>query len=43
MPSDPITIMVDPKMSEEVKANMLAQYGLDKPIGTQYVISFGNC
>jgi peptide/nickel transport system permease protein len=38
MPSDPITIMVDPKMSEEVKANMLAQYGLDKPIGTQYVI-----
>lgn len=38
MPADPVSIMVDPKMGPEVQQAMIKQYGLDKPIGTQYVI-----
>lgn len=42
IPSDPVSLMIDPKMGPEVKAAMMAQMGLDKPIGQQYLIFLGN-
>ncbi|KPU42341.1 dipeptide transport system permease protein DppB [Oxobacter pfennigii] len=38
MPSDPVTLLVDPKMSPEVQQAMMRQFGLDKPIGEQYLV-----
>lgn len=38
MPADPVSIMIDPKMGPEVQQAMMKEYGLDKPIGTQYVV-----
>ena len=38
MPADPVSIMIDPKMGPEVQQAMIKEYGLDKPIGTQYVV-----
>ncbi|HHY27168.1 MAG TPA: ABC transporter permease [Desulfitobacterium dehalogenans] len=37
MPSDPVTLLVDPKMGPEVKAQMMHQFGLDKSLGQQYL------
>ncbi len=36
-PGDPISRMVDPSLSPEEAANLIAQLGLDKPIGQQYL------
>lgn len=36
MPSDPVQMLIDPKMSEETVAQLYAQYGLDKPLMAQY-------
>lgn len=37
MPADPVTLLVDPKMGPEVKAQMMHQFGLDKSLGQQYL------
>ncbi|MBI4799631.1 MAG: ABC transporter permease [Desulfarculus sp.] len=36
-PGDPVSRMVDPSLSPEEAANLIAQLGLDKPIGQQYL------
>lgn len=36
-PGDPVTRMVDPSLSPEEAANLIAQLGLDKPIWQQYL------
>ena len=36
MPSDPVAMLIDPKMSEETVAQLYKQYGLDKPLIVQY-------
>lgn len=36
MPSDPVAMLIDPKMSEETVAQLYTQYGLDKPLPVQY-------
>ncbi len=41
MPADPVLLVVDPKMGPEVQAAMKAKFGLDKPIGEQYLIFIG--
>ena len=41
IPADPVTMMLDPKMSAETVARMTAQFGLDKPLLQQYVIYLG--
>ena len=41
IPADPVTMMLDPKMSAETIARMTAQFGLDKPLLQQYVIYLG--
>lgn len=38
MPSNPVDILVDPKMGPEVQAAMMERYGLDKSVGEQYLI-----
>lgn len=38
IPADPVSMMVDPKMSAETVARMTAQFGLDKPLFVQYFI-----
>lgn len=38
MPSDPASLMVDPKMGEEAKLALMQTYGLDKPLGEQYLL-----
>ena len=38
IPADPVSMMVDPKMSAETIAKMTAQFGLDKPLFVQYII-----
>ncbi len=38
IPADPVSMMIDPKMSEETITRMTAQYGLDKPLLSQYFI-----
>ena len=37
MPGDPIDMLVDRKVSEERKAEIAHEYGLDQPFMTQYV------
>ncbi len=41
IPADPVSMMIDPKMSAETVAKMTAQFGLDKPVLTQYFIYLG--
>lgn len=41
IPADPVSMMLDPKMSAETIARMTAQFGLDKPLLQQYVIYLG--
>lgn len=41
MPSDPVSLMVSPQMTEEAKQAMIQAYGLDKPLFTQYFLYIG--
>ena len=41
IPADPVSMMLDPKMSADTIARMTAQFGLDKPLLQQYVIYLG--
>ena len=41
IPADPVSMMLDPKMSAETVAKMTAQFGLDKPLLIQYFIYLG--
>ena len=36
MPADPVSMMIDPQMSQETIDAITAQYGLDKPLLVQY-------
>lgn len=38
MPSNPVDILIDPHMTEEVKAALMETYGLDQPTGVQYFV-----
>ncbi len=38
MPSDPVALMISPQMTEETQAALMASYGLDKPLFTQYFL-----
>jgi ABC-type dipeptide/oligopeptide/nickel transport system permease component len=40
VPGDPLTS--DRAVSEDIRANLQAKYGLDKPLGQQYLIFMGN-
>ena len=40
LPGDPFT--GEKKISEAIMANMMAKYGLDKPVTEQYVLYLGN-
>ncbi len=42
MPADPVSLMVDPKLSPEVQAEMRRGFGLDKPVPVQFLIYIGN-
>lgn len=42
MPADPVSLLVDPKLSPEVQAEMRKSFGLDKPLGVQFLIYIGN-
>lgn len=38
MPGDPTSMMLDPRMSEEAKQNLLIDFGLDKNLFIQYLL-----
>ncbi|PIU68118.1 MAG: ABC transporter permease [Armatimonadetes bacterium CG07_land_8_20_14_0_80_40_9] len=38
MPGDPASLLIDPKMPPEAKASLRAQFGLDKPLLSQFLI-----
>lgn len=38
MPGDPTTVMLDPRMGEEARMRLLKDFGLDKPLITQYFL-----
>lgn len=38
MPSDPVSLMISPQMTPETQQALTQAYGLDKPIGVQYVL-----
>ncbi|WP_040213425.1 ABC transporter permease [Clostridium polynesiense] len=38
MPSNPVDLLVDPKLGPEAQQAMMAEFGLDKPLGTQYIV-----
>lgn len=38
MPSNPVDILIDPKMGPEVQAAMIARFGLDKSVPEQYAM-----
>ena len=37
-PGDPVSMMVDPDMTQEDAEILIVQLGLDQPIGVQYLI-----
>ena len=41
-PGDPVSMMVDPDMTQEDAEILIVQLGLDKPIGVQYLIYLKN-
>lgn len=41
MPSDPVSLMVSPQMTPEAQQALISAYGLDEPLGTQYVKFLG--
>lgn len=38
MPSNPVDILIDPHMTDEVKASLMESYGLDQPLAVQYIV-----
>jgi ABC-type dipeptide/oligopeptide/nickel transport system permease component len=40
MPGDPTTMLLDPRMGEEAKQQLLKDFGLDKGLLTQYLLFF---
>lgn len=42
MPGDPTAFLIDPSIPPEARANLLARYGLDRDLGTQYRIFMGD-
>lgn len=42
MPGDPVSLIVSPQMSAESRRQLLAQYGLNKPMHVQYVLFIKN-
>ncbi len=42
-PGDPVARMVDPNMTPEDAARLIAQLGLDQPLWRQYLTYLGNC
>lgn len=38
MPSNPVDLMVDPKLGEETRQALIVEYGLDKSIFEQYIV-----
>ncbi|SBW10856.1 Oligopeptide transport system permease protein AppB [uncultured Eubacteriales bacterium] len=38
MPSDPVSLMISPQMTAETQQALTQAYGLDKPIGVQYLL-----
>jgi ABC-type dipeptide/oligopeptide/nickel transport system permease component len=41
IPADPVTMLLDPKMSAETVERMTQQFGLDKPLMVQYFVYLG--
>lgn len=41
LPGDPALAVASPNMTDETRAALLAQYGLDQPLPTQYVLYMG--
>jgi peptide/nickel transport system permease protein len=41
LPGDPALAVASTNMTEETRAALLTQYGLDKPLPTQYVLYLG--
>ncbi|MFI6497848.1 ABC transporter permease [Nonomuraea typhae] len=37
LPGDPVLAVADPNMTEELRAKLLADFGLDQPLGVQYL------
>jgi len=42
MPGDPTIAQLDPTFTEEQRQQVMAQFGLDKPLAEQYLIFMGN-
>jgi len=42
MPANPVSIMVDSNLPPAAQAALKAQWGLDKPLGEQYLVYLGN-
>lgn len=42
MPGDPVSMIVDPKMTPEIKARIRSIYGLDQPLIVQYFVFLKN-
>lgn len=38
MPSDPVALLISPQMTQETQEALIRTYGLDKPVGTQYIL-----
>ena len=38
MPSNPVTLMISPQLSEEAQQALMVFYGLDKPKSVQYLL-----
>ncbi|HHY32241.1 MAG TPA: ABC transporter permease [Firmicutes bacterium] len=41
MPGDPATMLMDPRMTEEIRQQILHDFGLDKPLWVQYLTYVG--
>ncbi|MFC4120216.1 ABC transporter permease [Nonomuraea zeae] len=41
LPGDPVLAVADPNMTEELRLKLLADFGLDKPLGAQYLDYLG--
>jgi len=39
---NPIDVMIDPAATQEIRENLIAQYGFDRPLYEQYFIFIGN-
>ncbi len=42
MPGDPVSMVLDPRMPPEAKEALRRQFGLDRPLVTQYLLYLGN-